>query len=562
MLHPAVVYEQGKARWGFIDRSGKMVVAPQFELAGEFGSDGLAPVYQGGKAGLINQQGQFVLTPAYNWISDPGDGLRIGYGDKERTVIDATGAVRFTSTELTGSFSSGLAAFQRGERYGYLDTKGNVVIEPKFLAAGEFAGGQALVKVKEGLWTVIDDAGRELMQLPYDQVRNLGEGMVVVPAKDSPKSMYASVSGPSNISTAFAEAGRFEDGRAVVEVGDSWEDQAAGLIDKQGQFVIPVEFAYIEPLGGGLYAVARKTKDYVPGYYLPKAIWNRDGKQLTDYLYYEVGKVSDGLLSVSDENATYFLDSTGAKAAGLPVVPGNGTLTVRGDLIQARVDNLVSYLTRTGQTVWQQDRTVALTGGARVENRKSRLDRLTMVYYPVVSGLADAKVADAINAQLQQEFVGGLKGADPQVPTSKQVSWTAEQVGQLLVVHRTGSVYPLGAAHGMPLSDYFHFDLATGQRYTLADLFKAGSPYLERLQGLVAAKIAADRQGYYNNDHPAVTPEQPFAARADDLLIYYYPYEIAAYAAGFPEFLLPYSQIQDLINTEGAFWKALQVSAR
>jgi hypothetical protein len=143
-----------------------------------------------------------------------------------------------------------------------------------------------------------------------------------------------------------------------------------------------------------------------------------------------------------------------------------------------------------------------------------------------------------------------------------QVSWTAEQVGQVLVVHRTGSQYPLGAAHGMPMSVYSHFDLTTGQRYGLADLFKAGSPYLERLQGMVAAQIAARGKDHFNHDHPAVTLAQPFAARADGLMIYYYPYEIAAYAAGFPEFMLPYREIQDLIDTEGAFWKALQVPAR
>ncbi|HLN62822.1 MAG TPA: WG repeat-containing protein, partial [Symbiobacteriaceae bacterium] len=516
VLHPVVVYEQGEARWGFIAPSGKMVVAPQYELAGEFGSDGLAPVWQERKIGLINQQGQLVLAPAFNWLTDPVGGMRIGYTDKERAVIDETGAVLFTSAELTGTFGSGLVPFARGGFYGYLDTRGAEAIKPQFKWAGDFAGGQALVQVQEGLWAVIDPTGRQLLSLPYQQARELGEGMVVVQAKDSRKSIYASVAGASNIPIAFMEADRFEDGRAVVKVGDSWENQAAGLIDKQGQFVIPAEFAYVEPLGGGLYAVARKTKEYVPGHFAPKAIWNRDGKQLTDYLYYQVGKVSEGLLSVSDETATYFLDTTGAKAKGLPALPGQGSLAVQGDLIQARVDNLLSYINRSGQTVWQEDRTVALAGGARVENRKNRPDRLTLVHYPVVTGLKDLKVAEAINGQLQREFAaGGSAASDVRMDT--QVSWTAEQVGQVLVVHRTGSQYPLGAAHGMPMSVYSHFDLTTGQRYGLADLFKAGSPYLERLQGMVAAQIAARGKDHFNHDHPAVTLAQPFAARADGL---------------------------------------------
>jgi hypothetical protein len=39
-------------------------------------------------------------------------------------------------------------------------------------------------------------------------------------------------------------------------------------------------------------------------------------------------------------------------------------------------------------------------------------------------------------------------------------------------------------------------------------------------------------------------------------VIYFYPYEIAAYAAGFPEFEIPFEDLTDYIDTEGAFWKS------
>lgn len=42
----------------------------------------------------------------------------------------------------------------------------------------------------------------------------------------------------------------------------------------------------------------------------------------------------------------------------------------------------------------------------------------------------------------------------------------------------------------------------------------------------------------------------------DKLAIYFEPYEIAAYAAGFPTFYIPYDEMIDIIDTEGEFWKS------
>ena len=55
-----------------------------------------------------------------------------------------------------------------------------------------------------------------------------------------------------------------------------------------------------------------------------------------------------------------------------------------------------------------------------------------------------------------------------------------------------------------------------------------------------------------------VEPEQiqAFHLENDGLIIYFGEYEIAPYAAGLPEFYIPFSEIMDLIDTEGDFWKA------
>jgi len=55
-----------------------------------------------------------------------------------------------------------------------------------------------------------------------------------------------------------------------------------------------------------------------------------------------------------------------------------------------------------------------------------------------------------------------------------------------------------------------------------------------------------------------VEPEQinSFKINNDGLIIYFGEYEIAPYAAGMPSFNIPFSEIMDLIDTEGDFWKS------
>jgi hypothetical protein len=55
-------------KWGFIDKSGKMVIAPQFDDY-RFGfSQGLACVKQNAKCGLIDKNGASVVKPEWNLI--------------------------------------------------------------------------------------------------------------------------------------------------------------------------------------------------------------------------------------------------------------------------------------------------------------------------------------------------------------------------------------------------------------------------------------------------------------------------------------------------------------
>lgn len=64
-------------------------------------------------------------------------------------------------------FSEGLAGFKtQDERFGFIDTKGEVVIEPQFLNIHNFAEGLAVVEKEDSTWMVINKTGEKQFDLP------------------------------------------------------------------------------------------------------------------------------------------------------------------------------------------------------------------------------------------------------------------------------------------------------------------------------------------------------------------------------------------------------------
>lgn len=55
---------------------------------------------------------------------------------------------------------------------------------------------------------------------------------------------------------------------------------------------------------------------------------------------------------------------------------------------------------------------------------------------------------------------------------------------------------------------------------------------------------------------PGIEEKQNFYIDGDQLVIYFTPYQIGPYAAGVISFPIPFSQLEDVLDKEGAFWKA------
>jgi len=172
---------------GYIDRTGKLIVNPQYDQASDF-SEGLALVCVGPcdqdhwqgvrytkgletekleqtfKYGYIDETGKMVINPMFESAEKFSEGLAgvcVGHGcyyslpsDKPKEegkwgFIDKTGAiVILPQFKSVSTFHEGLAAVSVGDKWGYIDKTGKFVINPQYDSANDFEQGVAWVSLK------------------------------------------------------------------------------------------------------------------------------------------------------------------------------------------------------------------------------------------------------------------------------------------------------------------------------------------------------------------------------------------------------------------------------
>ncbi|MEF3306335.1 WG repeat-containing protein [Paenibacillus sp. GYB003] len=563
-LYPVAVKTASGNLWGYIDESGRIAVAPQFDYAYDFQPNRLAIVQRGDKQGAIDLYGRYVVRPIYDSISPFSEGRSAVIDGQGFKVIDDLGhPLTPKPYGYIGSYREGRAVFaERGEdgpsMYGYLDLQGKEAIPARFSEANDFADGKAVVRTKDGEYALIDPDGTTLASYPYAFVGNPGDGLLAFRKEADGKYGYMDEKGNVVIPPRFTGALPFEDGYAIVDTGED-DKSRYGLIGKTGAFVIRPEYDDMNRLGEGRVAVGKAidpSRPYIGSTY---ALADTEGRLLTDFRFSTIGEFDRGYASVSEGESTYWIDRGGRRAQNLPALPGSGTMAFDHDLIRADVDQRLSYFDKTGKQVWKPNAAIPLTPPYVVREVKYKPNQDYLVYYPQIEGMTNREAERSVNDRLKR-----LSAVKP-VPPGQQpdASYTGDFAvlfarGKLLVLELDGYHYPFGAAHGMPSKAFVHIDLDSGATYGLSDLFKPGSSYVKRIGDIVRRNIETDPKYSYvfPGSFKEIAPDQLFYVTDDALHILFPPYEIAPYATGFPEFVIPFSELADIVDPNGAFWKS------
>lgn len=168
---------------GFIDQTGKIVIPIKHEAQDRQGGgggmyqnfgDGLFAIYHEGYYGYMDKQQKLVIPYKYDEAGEFSDGMAVvGKNDLYGAINKAGQLVVPIKYAYLGSFSEGRAAFSlgnNGEKTGYIDTKGKVLLPPKWNAGEKFSEGLAVVLGSDYKWGVIDTKGNYIVKPKHDQI--------------------------------------------------------------------------------------------------------------------------------------------------------------------------------------------------------------------------------------------------------------------------------------------------------------------------------------------------------------------------------------------------------
>lgn len=117
--------------------------------------------------------------------------------------------------------------------------------------------------------------------------------------------------------------------------------------------------------------------------------------------------------------------------------------------------------------------------------------------------------------------------------------------GKLLSIVSTNYLNA-GGAHGMSTLVPYNYDITTGKKLALSDMFADGFDYKSMINTTIKADIAKDKDTYFDQgaDFKGITDNQGFYISKEGIVIFFQLYEIAPYAAGFRYFEIPMQSVQ------------------
>lgn len=295
-------------KWGFIDKTGKFVINPQFEYVDKF-SGGLASAGNVSWInGYIGRDGKFVIPPQFSYGYPFSNNNALVDVNEKKFLIDRTGKKQFDLASSESVVESGIGGELlpltggrielRGWNMtgigGYINRSGQYVVNPRFEEVGGFSEGLGQVR-RDGKWGYMDSRANIVIKPQFEDAFSFSEGLARVVVNN--KAGFIDKSGKFVINPTFEDVGSFSDGLAFVRV-----DRKYGFIGRDGKIAIPPEYDEVSPFSEGL-ALVRTGKKF--GYV------DRNGSVIVSPQFDQAFPFSEGLAGVKIEKKLGFIDKIG-----------------------------------------------------------------------------------------------------------------------------------------------------------------------------------------------------------------------------------------------------------
>ncbi len=309
---PSAIYLKNDRKWGMCDISGTIIVPVVYDDV-TYCANLIAMVKSASKWYVLNCKTGELSQKHYD------------------EVYRLTTGVQTDNKMINGYY------VKRGEKWGYIDSFGKVVIDTKYDALDKFDEKGRARFLSNDKFGVIDCGGKIIIPPAYDYLGMFGNLSVTVAQVGN---NYGIINDKFEVVSPFEYdyIYSFNDKPATV----AYKDSFFGIISTQGKPISDFKYTYMEDFNGGLalafdggygyvnhngnevidtiHSEVRQgtTLSFFLKYHDKWALYSPNGENLTGYIYTNVGSFANGLSAVSQ------ITDTGEKF---------GYINDRGDII-------------------------------------------------------------------------------------------------------------------------------------------------------------------------------------------------------------------------------------
>lgn len=291
----AAIYDSYVDETYYIDIHGDTILRSndKFDLINPFGglmslpvfSDSLLQVEKGKKCGFIDLKGKLVIEAIYDSTTSFNGGFAIAKRENIFYVINKKGVEKKIEDQrisFVGTFNDGLALFKNdGEKFGYINTEGEIAIEAKYKKAQFFSNGLAGVFSENGCWGFINSLGDFVIQPMFFHVFCFNDKEFTI-AEDRTHSKFLLKNDGEIVRITDKKIGfPFEEGFVKAQKSNTKNKEELnkyGFIDGTGEWKIYPDLGDVSSFCNG-FAAARK--DGLVGFIDKNGVWVIERKYKT-----------------------------------------------------------------------------------------------------------------------------------------------------------------------------------------------------------------------------------------------------------------------------------------
>lgn len=238
-------------------------------------------------------------------------------------------------------FIDGIQTIERDGLFGFKREDGTVFVEPQYKYVDQFHGNYCIVYVDDLHCGLIDREGRTIVPPVYQAVNYPTDGMILV--YENNLWGYYDTTGHQQIVCKYRAASGFSEGLAVVSVDIDSNEVRYGYINMRDSMVIPPTYEYAKTFEEGCAIVMdygrmgmidHQNHEVLPLKYLDltpmhegtffavdalsekAALFDRNFKRQTDFVYDELKHYSEGYYVVHRDGKYMLLDAKGKECFG------------------------------------------------------------------------------------------------------------------------------------------------------------------------------------------------------------------------------------------------------